>query len=118
MLTFGRDKKDVVVEAFHGANWWANEHYAGSREFAYPAAWDAFTGHYRADSPWYGSTRLLIRKGRLLIDGDQPLLQIEAGVFRPEGDSDADRVVFDTMVNGKAGHLNYSGIDFYRTFSP
>src|SRR6185503_19039826 len=27
-LSFGRDK-DVVVEAFHGGDWWTNERYAG-----------------------------------------------------------------------------------------
>lgn len=117
-LGFGRDKKDVVVEAFHGGSWWANEHYVGPKMFGYLTAWDAFTGHYRSDSPWYGSARVLIRKGRLLIDGEQPLIQIEPGVFRPEGDSGAERITFDTIVNGKANHVNYSGIDYYRTFTP
>ena len=61
----------------------------------------------------------VVRKGRLLIDGDQPLTQIEPGVFRPEGDSSsAERIEFDTVLNGKAMRINYSGIDFYRTFTP
>ncbi|MGH9882910.1 MAG: hypothetical protein ACRD6N_15840, partial [Pyrinomonadaceae bacterium] len=67
--------------------------------------------------PWYGSTRLVIRKGRLMIGGEQPLMQVEPGVFRPEGDNTADRIVFDTTINGKTLHLNYSGLDFYRTFT-
>lgn len=116
-LGFGRDK-DLVVEAFHGANWWRGERYAGPKTFDYPKDWEAFTGHYRSDSPWYGGSRLVIRKGRLLIDGQQPLVQIERGVFQPEGASAAERVVFDTPVNGKANQLNYSGIDFFRTFTP
>jgi CubicO group peptidase (beta-lactamase class C family) len=117
LLGFSRDK-DVVVEAFHGSRWWVNEHYAGPKTFDYPKEWDALTGHYRSDSPWYGSTRLVIRKGGLLLDGERPLPQIEPGVFRPLGDSPADWVTFDTIVNGRATHLNYSGIDFYRTFTP
>jgi CubicO group peptidase (beta-lactamase class C family) len=117
LLGFGRDK-DVVVEAFHGSRWWANERYTGPKTFEYPKEWDALTGHYRSDSPWYGSTRLVIRKGGLLLDGERPLPQIEPGVFRPLGDSTADWVAFDTIVNGRATHLNYSGIDFYRTFTP
>jgi hypothetical protein len=116
-LSFGRDK-DVVVEAFHGSRWWTNERYGGARTFEYPKDWDAFTGRYRSDSPWYGSTRIILRKGRLLIDGEQQLTQIESGVFRPDGDSNAaERVSFDTVLNGKAMHLNYSGIDFFRTFT-
>src|SRR6266536_172820 len=118
MLGFGREK-DVVVEAFHGARWWTNERYTGAKTFDYPREWETFTGRYRSDSPWYGTTRIVIRKGRLLIDGEQPLTQIEPGVFRPEGDSSsAERISFDTVLNGKAMHINYSGIDFYRTFTP
>jgi CubicO group peptidase (beta-lactamase class C family) len=116
-LSFGRDK-DVVVEAFHGSRWWTNERYAGARTFEYPKDWDGFTGRYRSDSPWYGSTRIIVRKGRLFIDGEQPLTQVEPGVFRPDGDSNAaERVSFDTILNGKAMRLNYSGIDFFRTFT-
>jgi D-alanyl-D-alanine carboxypeptidase len=117
-LGFGRDKKDVVVEAFHGESWWANEHYVGPKMFGYLTAWDAFTGHYRSDSPWYGSARVVIRKGRLLVESEQALIQIEPGVFRPEGDSGAERIAFDVILNGKANHVNYSGIDYYRTFTP
>jgi len=117
-LSFGREK-DVVTEAFHGGRWWTNERYTGAKTFNYPREWEGFTGRYRSDSPWYGSTRILIRKGRLLVDGEQPLTQIEAGVFRPDGDSNsAERIVFDTPINGKAMRINYSGIDFYRTFTP
>ncbi len=116
-LGFGREK-GVVVEAFYGGSWWTNEHYSGPKSFDYPKEWETYTGHYRSDSPWYGSTRLVIRKGRLLIEGEQPLAQVEPGVFRPDGESTADRITFDTVLNGKAVHMNYSGIDFYRTFTP
>ena len=117
-LTFGREK-DVVVEAFHGASWWTNERYSGSRKFEYPKEWDAYTGHFHSDSPWYGSTRIVIRKGQLLVGGDQPLAPVEPRVFRPADDpSDADRLTFDTIVDGKALRMNYSGIEFFRTFTP
>lgn len=116
-LSFGRDK-EVVVEAFHGSDWWTNERYAGVKNFEYPKEWDTYIGHYRSDSPWYGSTRVVVRKGRLLADGEQPIVQIEPGAFRPAGDSGADRITFDTVVDGKAMHANYSGIDYYRAFTP
>jgi hypothetical protein len=116
-LGFGREK-GLVVEAFLGERWWTNELYSGPKSFDYPKEWEAYVGHYRADSPWYGSTRIVIRKGKLLVEGEQPLAQIEPGVFRTEGDVSADHITFDTIVNGKALHLDYSGIDFYRTFTP
>ncbi|MCM3904665.1 MAG: beta-lactamase family protein [Pyrinomonadaceae bacterium] len=117
-LRFGRDK-DIVVEAFHGPDWWTNERYAGPKVFEYPKEWDSVTGTYRSDSPWYGSSRLSVRKGRLILDDQQLLLPLEPGIFRPQGDiNSAERMTFDTLVNGKTMHLNFSGIDFYRTFTP
>jgi len=117
LLSFGREK-EAVVEVWHGSRWWTNERYSGAKTFDYPKEWDAFTGRYRSDSPWYGSTRILVRKGRLLIDGEQPLTQLQPGVFRPDGESNAAEIVtFDTVVNGKTMRLNYSGIDFYRMFT-
>jgi D-alanyl-D-alanine carboxypeptidase len=117
-LSFGRDQ-DIIVEAFHGGDWWTNERYAGPKSFEYPKEWEAYTGRFRSDSPWYGSVRFILRKGRLTFEGDLPLVQIAPGVFRFEGDSGSvDRLAFDTLIDGKATRMNYSGIDFYRTFTP
>lgn len=117
-LRFGRDK-DGVVEVFHGPDWWTNERYSGPKVFEYPEEWDAFTGNYRSDSPWYGSSRLFVRKGRLVLDDQQLLVPLGSGAFQPQGDiNSAERITFDTPVSGKTTHLNFSGIDFYRTFTP
>jgi D-alanyl-D-alanine carboxypeptidase len=120
LFTLGFEReKDVVVAAFHGSNWWMNERYSGPKKFEYPKQWDAYTGHYHSDSPWYGSGRVVIRKGQLLINGEQPLAPVEPNIFRPADDpSDADRITFDTFVNGRAMRLNYSGIEFFRMFTP
>jgi len=116
-LIFGREKESVV-EAFHGASWWTNERYTGPKKFDYPTAWEAYTGHFHSDSPWYGSTRIVIRKGQLWIGGDQPLAEVSPGVFRFDGDTGVDRITFDTIVGGRAIHANVAGVDFYRAFTP
>lgn len=117
-LRFGRDN-NLVVEAFHGPDWWTNERYSGPKVFEHPKEWDSLTGRYKSDSPWYGSTRLFVRKGRLILDDQQFLVPLGTGVFRPQGDiNTAERITFDTLVNGKAMHFNFSGIDFYRAFTP
>lgn len=117
-LAFGRDK-GTVVEVSYGPEWWTNDRYAGPKTFDYPAEWNAFVGRFRSDSPWYGSMRIVLRKGRLTLEGEVPLSQIEPGVFGFEGDTThLERITFDTIIEGRAIHANYSGIDFYRTFTP
>ncbi|MEP6919566.1 MAG: serine hydrolase domain-containing protein [bacterium] len=112
-LGFGREK-GVVVEALHGADWWTNDRYYGRKKFDYPSEWDAYTGHFKSDSPWYGSMRVVIRKGQLLIDGEEPITPVLGRNFL----AGLERITFDTIAHGEAIHLNYSGIDFYRTFTP
>ncbi|MFN2499916.1 MAG: serine hydrolase domain-containing protein [Pyrinomonadaceae bacterium] len=118
LLGFSREQ-GKVVEAFHGARWWTSAGYTGAKTFQYPAEWDAYAGHYRSDSPWYGSTRLVVRKGKLLVEGLQPLEPVEPLIFRVAGQSvDVDRVVFDTIIDGRAMRATYSGIEFFRTSMP
>ena len=116
-LRFGR-QKEVVTEAFNGSSWWTNERYSGPKKFEYPKRWDAFTGHFHSDSPWYGSVRIVIRKGQMLIGGDQALVEVSPGVFRFDDDTGVDRVTFDTMLDSQAIHANVAGVDFYRAFTP
>ena len=41
------------------------------------------------------------------------------GVFRvPAQEVDVDRVVFDTIVDGRAMRVTYSGIEFFRAWTP
>jgi D-alanyl-D-alanine carboxypeptidase len=115
-LSFGREK-NAVVEAFHGSSWWTNERYSGPKKFEHPKGWEAYTGHFGSDSPWYGSARVVMRKGQLWID-DQALVEVSPGVFRFDGDTGVDRVMFDTIIEGRAIHANVVGVDYYRTFTP
>ena len=100
-------------------SWWMSPRYSGPKSFEYPKEWDAYTGHFRSDNPWYGSARLVIRKGQLLIDGQQRLVPVGPNIFRlaVEG-NDVDRIVFDQLVNGQATRANFSGIEYFRTFTP
>ena len=117
-LGFGREGA-TVVEVFHGADWWINERYTGPKTFEYPKEWNAYVGRFQSDSPWYGSSRLVIRKGKLLLDGEAPLAEVEPGTFRFDGNPiGLERITFDAIVDGKAIHMNFSGIDSYRTYTP
>jgi hypothetical protein len=117
-LGFGREG-GKVIEATHGGDWYTNERYHGPREFTHPPEWTAYTGHYRNDSPWAGSTRVVLRKGKLLFDGVQELTLLTSGDFRVGAeDYSPERARFDSLINGRAMRLLLSGVEFYRTDTP
>lgn len=117
LLGFVRENQQVT-QAFHGADWYLGEKYRGPKSFETKKDWDGFVGHYNNDSPWYGDTRIVMRKGQLFVDGVQPLVPRGDGKFGI-GDPEApDWVNFESILDGRAMRLNYSGILFRRVFTP
>ena len=117
VLGFVRENQQVT-QAFHGANWYLGAKYNGPKTFETKKEWEAFAGHYHSDSPWYGDTRVVLRKGQLFMDGVQPLVPRGDGKFgigEPEG---PDWISFESIVDGRAMRMNFSGIIFRRTFTP
>jgi CubicO group peptidase (beta-lactamase class C family) len=117
VLGFVRENKEVT-QAFHGADWYLGAKYTGPKTFETKKDWEGFAGHYHSDSPWYGDTRIVLRKGQLFIDGVQPLVPRGDGKFGigdPEG---PDWMSFESIVDGRAMRLNFSGIIFRRIFTP
>ena len=117
-LVFTRDG-ERVTEAAHGPEWYAGERYTGPRSFEHPKELDAYVGRYRHDSPWYGTTRVVLRKGQLWLDGEQPLFQVAPATFRlvPEGPS-PEWVRFEEIADGRAMRMNFSTVRFFRAFTP
>ena len=117
LLGFVRENRQVT-QAFHGAGWYMGAKYTGPKSFEIKKDWEAFAGHYYNDSPWYGDTRVVLRKGQLFLDGVQPLVPRGDGKFGigdPEG---PDWVSFESIVDGRAMRMNFSGIIGRRTFTP
>jgi D-alanyl-D-alanine carboxypeptidase len=103
-LIFGRGMapapSSLVVEVGYGPEWYVNTGYLGPHEFAVPAAYSAFTGHYRSDGG--EDVRVFLRKGRLWV-GDSPLTEIGSSLFRVgEEDWMPDTVEFLCVVEGRA----------------
>lgn len=121
-LVFGRadekDPKSAVVEAGWGSDWYTNDKYSGPKQFDHPKEWDSYLGHYRNENPWIGSTHIVIRKGKLMMDGVVPLETGEGGVFylRDEENS-PEWIRFGEIVNGKAMRLKLSGEDLWRVMA-
>jgi hypothetical protein len=117
-LVFGREG-GVVVEAGHGADWYAGPRYKGTRTFEYPKEWDAYVGRYRHESPWYGSSRVVLRRGALWLDGEQQLRPLADGSFSlgPPTDS-PERIRFTHVLGGRALRMNLSTVEHHRTYMP
>jgi D-alanyl-D-alanine carboxypeptidase len=117
VLGFVRGNR-LVTEAFHGRDWYAGERYTGPRTFETRKDWEGYAGHYFNDSPWYGDARIVYRKGRLFFDGVQPLVLRADGKFGIIDPEAPDWIAFESIIDGRAMRLNYSGIVFRRMFTP
>ncbi|HEY0071967.1 MAG TPA: serine hydrolase domain-containing protein [Chloroflexia bacterium] len=132
LLGFGRaaparegdstDERATVVEAWHGASWYANDAYGGAREFACPPEWAAYVGHYRAHIPWQTNFRVVLRKGRLWLvwpPGDEdPLFPLENGAFAVGEESSPEQLQFSDIAGGQALRATLTTCDYYRFFTP
>ena len=112
-LSFER-KDQSVAEASYGPDWYAGERYKGPQKFESPPEWQGYAGHYRNESPWEGSGRIVLRKGRLWLGG-APLFPLGGALFRiGEEEHSPDRVLFDEVINGKARRAVVSGVEYRR----
>jgi hypothetical protein len=83
-----------------------------------PSAWVAYPGHYRSEDPWSGSYHVILRAGRLWLDGVVPLEPVGDGRFwlRDEPTS-PEWVGFDDLVGGRTMTMKLSGKPFERVTS-
>jgi hypothetical protein len=111
----GSDGKGAVVEAGWGEDWFVASGYNGPRDFKVPAEWSRYLGHYRNEDPWIGSNRVVLRRGKLWLNGVVPLEPAGDGRFylRDEPES-PEWVAFSDFVNGSAMRMRLSGTDLAR----
>ena len=117
-LVFGRadaqDPKSSVVELAWGADWYTTSKYQGPKQFSAPSEWRSYVGHYRNDSPWIGSMRIVLRKGRLWIDGVMPLEAAGDRFNLRDQPHSPEWIQFGEVVNGRCMRLKLSGEDLWR----
>ena len=117
-LVFAREG-GAVVEAGHGPDWYAGARYKGERAFEHPKGWEAYVGRYRHESAWYGSTRVVLRRGALWLDGEERLHPLPDGSFSPGPPADThERVRFTHVNGGRALRMNFSTVEYHRTYMP
>jgi CubicO group peptidase (beta-lactamase class C family) len=117
-FAFGRKDsaapQSPVVEVSWGGDWYRNDRYDGPVTFDYPKAWDGYAGHYRNESPWIGSQRIYVLKGRLTLDGVAPL-EADGDLFRlRDNPYNTEWIRFGELVNGRCMRIRLSGSDLWR----
>ena len=122
LLRFAR-LEGQVVEAWCGPELFVRPGCAGEAAPEPPAAWRAYTGHYRCHNPWLGNFRVVLRRDRLILalpwGEEQPLVPLAEALFRVGDDERLpERLCFDTVLGGRARRANLAGCDYYRTFTP
>ncbi|HEU4511286.1 MAG TPA: serine hydrolase [Pyrinomonadaceae bacterium] len=117
VLGFARENNQVT-QVLHGPDWYMGAKYNGPKTFETKKEWEGLAGHYQNDSPWYGDTRVVLRKGQLWVDGVQRLTPRPDGKFAIGDPDGPDWVNFESIIDGRAMRLNYSGIVFRRVFTP
>lgn len=117
-LVFGRRKADdpssPVTEVSWGPDWYTNAAYDGPREFDAPGEWQSYVGHYRNESPWLGSLRIVLRKGVLLVDGVTPLERVGDAFYLRDEPHNPEWIRFGEVVNGRCMRIKFSGNDLWR----
>jgi D-alanyl-D-alanine carboxypeptidase len=107
--------KPPFAELLWGSDWYTSADYKGVRDFPQNSNFLHLTGHYRADSVWASSFKIVWVKGQLMMDGVVPLVPIGANLFRmgPESWS-PETVEFLHFADGVPQLLRMSGADFWR----
>jgi len=120
---FLRDAEGQIEGLVHGEKWFPASSYSGPTEFAVPAEWHAFPGHYRSYNPWSPEFRVVLRQGALRLiypGGWESLLKQNGAGFHVDDDPEGpERFVFDTIVDGQALRVSGPGSEtYYRFFTP
>jgi len=105
----------LFAELVWGPDWFASSDYQGARDNSPASHLAGYAGHYRAESPWAGSLRVVVRRGGLWVDGTTPLSPIGPGLFRAGAEAWSPEIAaFHHFVDAKPQLLKLSGFDFWR----
>jgi len=106
----------LVTDLGIGSDWFANPRHTGPIVAAEAPELAAYPGLYHSQDPWVGSARVVIRRGRLWLNGMTPLESMGNHLFRfadePQSPETAE---FRALVSGRAQVLVVDGGVLRRT---
>jgi CubicO group peptidase (beta-lactamase class C family) len=99
-----------VIDLGFGPDWFAHPRHPGPIVATPAPELAAYPGLYHTEDPWVGSARVVIRRGRLWLNGTTPLERIGNHLFRyadePQSPETAE---FRAIVDGRAQVLLVDG---------
>jgi len=122
-FAFIRDSSNVVVEVFHGPEWYVRSQYQAPVMIDVTERWKAFEGRYRSYSPWLPYAEVFERKGHLILvtgeggessSGEIELFETVPGEFRLDADPTPEVIRFEDIVDGHALRLIWTGHTLFR----
>lgn len=116
-LLFSRaanDEKGPFIEVGWGEDWFVSSNHPGPREIAAPKEWQHYVGHYRSDDRWIGSSRIVLRRGKLWLNGVVPLEAAAGRFYLRDEPQSPEWVSFHDFVDGHAMRLCQSGASLAR----
>jgi D-alanyl-D-alanine carboxypeptidase len=114
-----------IVEVSHGARWYVTEAFTGRVEPEAPQEYSAYVGHFENNGPEGPVARIFVRNGRLWAIVS-PVFDLTAVEFEPLGQGlfrygvahNPERVRFDTVLEGVAQRMTFTGVPMYRIDTP
>ncbi|MBL8272021.1 MAG: serine hydrolase [Steroidobacter sp.] len=103
-----------VVEIGWGERWYVNSAYDGPKTFTADPKWNAYVGHYNDNGAMSRSVRIVVRKGRLWVDGTTPLKEVDGGFVSEGSEPWAEPMRFGQVINGCCERLRTAGRDYFR----
>lgn len=104
-----------IVDVSYGSDSYAHSRNTQADPPVVSASLNAYVGQYYSESPWYGSVRVVQRRGQLWLDGSMPLTPCGDRIFRVGSDlSSPETVEFLYLVDGRAQGLIFGGGQFKR----
>ena len=120
-LRMGREN-GIITEACWGGERYVRVGFGEETIRAHPPEWEAYPGHYRSHNPWLSNFRIVLCNGALVyidpMGEDEPLHQLEPGLFRLSDDPHSPEFIrFEMVIDGKAMRAILSGSSYSRTFT-
>jgi hypothetical protein len=117
-VTFERDA-DGVAAFVNGPDRFVREGREEPPAEWQPRLWVSYVGTFRCYNPWAPGFRVYVRGDHLFLaqpDGEYELNPLGDGEFRVGKPWSADRVRFETILEGRPQRALYNGCPYWRSF--